>query len=126
MADVPSSFINLLCLWLFLFFLLVFFDGSLIFLFLNWLLNSLSAGSPQVNVEVDELGVLLDKVPDSILLQEVIRFFLEMQRNGGSSLQGVSSGILHNSVGIGVRLPDVLLVVVILGGHHHLVSNQES
>ena len=62
------------------------------------------------------MRVLLDQVPDSVLLKGVIRFFLKVERDCGSSLQGVSSGILNNGVGVSTWLPDVLLVVVVLGG----------
>ena len=74
---LPSSccLLNRLCLGLLLFlgillnssFLVIFL--LLLIVLLIWLLNSLGGQYPQIDVKVDELRVLLDKLPDSVLLQ---------------------------------------------------------
>merc|ERR1719427_1729752 len=77
---IPSSFVNFLSLWLLLFLLISFFVSSVLFLiFLYWLFDSFSAGSPKINIKIDELRIFLNEVSDSILFKEVIRFFLQIK-----------------------------------------------
>merc|ERR1719427_313133 len=91
---IPSSFVNFLSLWLLLFLLLIllnspfvvlfllisFFVSSFLFLiFLYWFFDSFSAGSPKINIKIDELRILLDEVSDSILFKEVVRFLLQIK-----------------------------------------------
>merc|ERR1719427_2478281 len=48
---IPSSFVNFLSLWLLLF-----------LVFLYWLFDSFSAGSPKINIKIDELRIFLNEV----------------------------------------------------------------
>ena len=129
---VPCGFVHLLCLWLLLFLLLVLFDSALLILLLiflldlifvlldflvlllNGLLHSLCLASPKVDVEVDELAVLLDQLLHSVLLQIVPRLLLQVERDLGAALQGVTARIFRNRVGVSIALPHILLVVVVL------------
>merc|ERR1719348_47033 len=104
-----------------LFVLLLIFLLDLIFvildflvLFLNGLLHSLRLTSPEVDVEIDELAVLLDQLLHSVLLQIIPRFLLQVERDLGSTLQSVAARVFHNREGVGVTLPHVLLVVIVL------------
>merc|ERR1719427_2348065 len=69
---IPSSFVNFLSLWLLLFLLLILLNGPFIILFLlisfvvssflfliflYWLFDSFSAGSPKINLKIDELRI---------------------------------------------------------------------
>lgn len=46
-------------------------------------------------------------------------------RDGGSSAQCVSAGVLNDGELIGVGLPDVLGVVVVFGRHNDFVGDEE-
>jgi hypothetical protein len=78
-----------------------------------------------VDVEVDELGVLLDELLERVRLQEVVGLLLQVQRHGGAPLECVAARVLRDGELLAVRLPDVLLVLVVLGGHHNAVGNQK-
>ena len=79
----------------------------------------------QVDGEGDELAVLLDQVLDLVLLEELAGVLLQEELDLGAAAQGVAAGVLgHGEVGVGGRLPDVLLVVVVLRGDLHLVRDE--
>lgn len=78
---------------------------------------------PQVDGEVDELGVLLHQLLQLVLLQILPGLLLHHQGNGGATLEGGASGVLSDGELLSVGCPDVLLVIVVLGRHYDRVSN---
>ena len=78
---------------------------------------------PEVDGEVDELTILLHKLPQTARLQELLSFLLQEQADCGPSLQRSPTRVWDDRELAGVRLPDVLIIIVVLGGHHHSVSN---
>ena len=78
---------------------------------------------PDVDGEVDELGVLDDEVAQLVWFQELTGFLLQDERNGCASLEACAARVLHDREGRGVRLPDVLIVVIVFGGNDDRVSN---
>lgn len=78
---------------------------------------------PQVDGEVDELGVPLDQLLQLVVLQVLAGLLLHHQGDGGSPLEGGASGVHGNGEVLCVGGPYVLLVIIVLGGDYDRVSN---
>mmetsp|Transcript_34023 Transcript_34023/g.85415 ORF Transcript_34023/g.85415 Transcript_34023/m.85415 type:complete len:689 (+) Transcript_34023:113-2179(+) len=92
---------------------------------LHRLLNLVA--DPQVDGEVDELGVLGDQLLQHVLLHVLQRVLLEVQGDTGTAAKGVALRVLaKGELAAGVTLPHVLHgVVVALGDDGDLVGDKE-
>lgn len=79
----------------------------------------------QLDGVADELGVLLDDLLQSALLQVLHLVLLDVHRDLGSSRQLGVVDRLDEEGSSGTRLPLVAVVVVVLRGHDDLVGHEE-
>mmetsp|Transcript_11396 Transcript_11396/g.37424 ORF Transcript_11396/g.37424 Transcript_11396/m.37424 type:complete len:317 (-) Transcript_11396:226-1176(-) len=97
---------------------------NLVVVHLNLLLHRL--GRPEVDGEVDKLGVLGDELLELELLGVLGRLLLEVDANLSPALNLLALGVLRDGkVAVGARLPDPLLVVFVALGHHLDVVRHE-